>query len=179
MKNRILIVGQGPSKDGDPTNPLQGRIGLLLAQLLQITPEEYLQDYDRVNLNKTWTGKIGMGKGDAYDAEEGRASAVWILSSRRTRFILLGRHVALSFGILWRKTLDVVERDGKRFLLVPHPSGISLWWNDPNNVEAAGEALRRFADEEKERWRQIQAGNAQPKLSKAEDLRRSDGKVAA
>jgi hypothetical protein len=37
-----------------------------------------------------------------------------------------------------------METRGRSFLLFPHPSGRSRWWNEPTNQHDAGMALRRF-----------------------------------
>lgn len=99
------------------------------------------QGLPRTNLLRAYPGRAG--KGAAFPAEAGRAAAQRLL--RRTRrdvpLVLLGTRVAASLGL--RRAdydfLEWIEHRGRAMAVVPHPSGIVLWWNDPENRRAARE----------------------------------------
>ena len=62
------------------------------------------------------------------------------------RYLLCGRRVAAAFGF----RADVAylrwyRWEGKWYAVIPHPSGIVRWYNDPANVQRARRFLRRLA----------------------------------
>lgn len=135
----IIFVGQGPSENGDPDKPLEGRLGDRLGELLGIS--DFAPSFSRINLNAQWIGKVG--KGDVFDTAEGFLAAKVLLRGSWTRYVLLGQKVAACFAVKG-EPLETVEAIGKQFFLLPHPSGINRWWNDPENVRRAKETLRHF-----------------------------------
>lgn len=140
--NSIIFVGQGPSQDGDPYKPLEGAIAERIGSLLKIS--DFVEGYARINLNSEWIGKLGGdGKGDVFDGAEGRASAKVLLRGSWTRYVLLGKKVADAFDVKG-EPLQTVKHGVKAFFLLPHPSGINRWWNEPDNVAAASEKLSNF-----------------------------------
>lgn len=169
MKDTVF-VGQGPSRKAweraeaeDAATAVEacarlcltGKAGDKIAALLGIeklvgTPENppprpaavFAARFLRANLNDRWNGK--SGKGDSFDREEGKERAAALASDAFiASYVLLGAEVARAFGFRF-SPLAAHERDGKRFLLLPHPSGIVRWWNDKENVEKASLALREF-----------------------------------
>jgi hypothetical protein len=59
--------------------------------------------------------------------------------------VLLGRRVAEVFALADREPLTEIARNGgigPVVLLLPHPSGKNLWYNDPGNRESARAAVR-------------------------------------
>lgn len=136
----IIFVGQGPSQDGDPYRPLEGAIGERLGGLLGV--HDFIASFARINLNSEWIGK-GSGKGDVFDCSEGRAAAKVLLRGSWTRYVLLGKQVAACFDVK-AHPLSSVKHGVKSFFLLPHPSGINRWWNDPENTRKAKEALQSF-----------------------------------
>lgn len=141
----IIFVGQGPSKDGDPYAPLEGRIGERIGELLGIT--NFPESFSRINLNSEWIGKAG-GKGDIFDRTEGIRTASVLLRGSWTRYVLLGKVVAECFNVTQAGSppvfLSTVTHGVKSFFLLPHPSGINRWWNNPENVQKAKETLSEF-----------------------------------
>lgn len=131
-----------------------GSVGAKLSALAGITATEFYRSTTRVNLNRRWKGK--SGKGDAFDRTEGQIKARQLLlqAETGTRFVILGKSAAECFD-LEGEPLTVVERDGKRFLLLPHPSGINTWWNTPENKLAARHALMDFLRQERDEKQEI------------------------
>lgn len=97
--------------------------------------------FDVVNLLPSYPGRAS-GKGDRFPLAEARAAAAKLEEhAPHDRVVLLGRAVCKAFGLRLAPLEDRVER-GRRWLHVPHPSGVNLWWNEEANAEAAGRALR-------------------------------------
>lgn len=141
-----LVIGQAPSRGRDGEPPLSGRSGARLANLAGISLEEFLGQTDRVNLIERWPGRSGK-KGDRFPAAEARARFHVILPMcSGHRVVLLGSHVAEAFRFYgrpfcWARSLTPVYAD---WAFCPHPSGVNLWWNDPDNVRAASEFWRNL-----------------------------------
>ena len=139
---RLLLIGQAPSRHGDPTHPLEGRIGLALCKLFGCSFHEYLQETERINVLMSWPGK--NGKGDAFPRAEASLSAKSLmraLAYRRIMFVGVATGRAFKFR---GKPLQWVRRAGGiEAAVVPHPSGINRWWNSKTNKDRAARFLRR------------------------------------
>lgn len=153
VQKRLLLVGEAPSRTGDPTKPLTGRVGRRLAALAGLSTFQYLRRTERMNLLDRWPGSAG--KGSAFPLVEARSAAWKKLSAFvGRRVVLVGRRVADALDLddpylgPWR---CVVLDDGgnsppasRAFLcaVIPHPSGVNRWWNDPKNTRSARAFLR-------------------------------------
>lgn len=148
FKIRPLIIGQAPSRDSDPASPFSGKSGAMLAEIIGISHGEFLDRFDRRNLFPTYPGR-GSGKGDRWPQTLARKRAIEMIPSLdgRAAVILAGSNVAHAFGVAVRP-LDwhFVNLDRASFsaLVIPHPSGIVLWWNDPANRARASDVLRHI-----------------------------------
>lgn len=121
---------------------ITGRVGRQLSLYAGMNPLAFYSRHHRFNLNARWSGKTG--KGDVFDMEEAKATALRLLiECPAERWVLLGHGVAWAFGIAGA-FLDQAESAGRRFLVFPHPSGINAWWNDGHNRWRAGLALEKF-----------------------------------
>lgn len=143
-----LLVGQAPSRDSDPNDPLMGRSGGRLMDLFDLPPSLYRDYFERVNLLEEFPGKAG--KGDLFDRVFAVQSAAKITIDLalfpRPFVLLLGNKVATAFG----RERPIFRRfaiHGTRAYVVPHPSGINLWWNDPKNVRRAKRFFKRLKKE--------------------------------
>lgn len=146
---KVVLVGQAPSRDTDGKAPFSGRSGKRIAQLMGIPHEDLPKRFALANIFDSWPGKAG--KGDAFPLELARKRG-WAARSD-----LKGRRV-VAFGASVIKVLGyhpddhllkfMVREAGNSSLsiaYVPHPSGVNRWWNDPANVLKAREFLRRLA----------------------------------
>lgn len=142
---KALIVGQAPSEDTDGRPPFTGRSGARLADLLGI-PHAALPRYvDLVNLIDRWPGKTKRGKGDQFPMGEARAAATMLLSvTPHDRIVACGVRVADALGLPDIRPLETRTIGARLFLMLPHPSGVNLWWNDVDHIAAATERLRKF-----------------------------------
>ncbi len=142
-ETRAVLVGQAPGSAGDPSKPLaEGAVGKRLVALAGLTTAEYLLSFDRTNLLVNWPGKCG--KGDAFDkAEATRSASLMSYRLRGRTVVMLGRNVAEAFGFPEEKYFKWLPWfEGGKAAVMPHPSGIVQWWNDPKNVRAASLFMR-------------------------------------
>lgn len=129
-KMRLVIVGIDPGRNSsgplDPDFPS----GLKLASMMGVSADEFRDQTDRINLYPA--ASISLVDPDAA------ANLLPILRGRRV--LLLGRRVSTALGgnqdwMKWSVTGEFVSAS------IPHPSGLSRWWNDPTNSSSAKEFL--------------------------------------
>lgn len=140
--HKIGLVGQAPSRRGDPRKPLAGPNGRKIARLAGMSYDELIA-CRRKHLNTHYDGT--RGKGDAFDHPKGNINAANVLLDWRVeRIVLLGKNVARCFGFRELPFLAEISIYGRRFLIFPHPSGINRWWNERRNERRARQLLQRF-----------------------------------
>ena len=140
--HKIGLVGQAPSRRGDPRKPLAGPNGRKIARLASMSYDELIA-CRRKHLNTHYNGK--RGKSDAFDHAKGKVNAADVLLDWRVkRIVLLGKNVARCFGFRDLPFLAEISIYGRRFLIFPHPSGINRWWNERRNERRARQLLQRF-----------------------------------
>jgi len=138
--NKIIIVGQTPARRSK--EPLDGAAGRRLAALAGLDLADFLGHFVRVNLLDQ--EELGAAEATLRAGRE-RADALrekWL----GRKAVLLGRGVAAAFRLIpddyqWFKAVEVPP--GVEVAVMPHPSGISTWWNDEANVAAAREFMLR------------------------------------
>lgn len=145
-----ILIGQAPSRLSDPSKPLEGRPSAFLAKLLGWSMPDFLSTFDRVNLVNRFEGKVG--KGDLFDKAKGRAAATKMLAAgdlNDRRVVFLGKEVAACFGVnaAFLEWCSHTETNPPFIFMVvvPHPSGINLWWNEGANRRMAIATLREAA----------------------------------
>lgn len=140
--NKIGLVGQAPSRRGDPRKPLAGPNGRKIAQLAGMSYDELIA-CRRKHLNPDYNGK--RGEGAAFDRAKGSVNAADVLLDWRVeRIVLLGKNVASCFGFRDVPFLAEISLYGRSFLIFPHPSRVNRWWNERQNEQRARELLQRF-----------------------------------
>lgn len=144
MNPRILVVGQSPGRKPSPLGPLGNASGRRIAKMAGVSEKEFLA-CDRVNLLTRFPGSCG--KGEAFPAEEARRRAAAIRTGGR-KVLVVGLAVAAAMGAK-PEPLSITARETAEFWVMPHTSGIVLWWNDPSNVSRAEAFLRRFFRDER------------------------------
>ena len=87
--HKIGLVGQAPSRRGDPRKPLAGPNGQKIARLAGMNYDELIACRRR-HLNTHYNGK--RGKGDAFDHEKGKINAADVLLDWRVERIVLASY---------------------------------------------------------------------------------------
>lgn len=133
-----ILVGEAPSRDTEGLPPFSGRSGARLEELLGRPLRER---FVVVNVLGRWPGRQGSEKGSAFPTATRGG-------------VLLGQAFAAALGVHWTSQRYLRwewlrDHDGmfgvETYAVLPHPSGVNLWWNDPANVERARRFLREAA----------------------------------
>mmetsp|Transcript_36512 Transcript_36512/g.66925 ORF Transcript_36512/g.66925 Transcript_36512/m.66925 type:complete len:274 (+) Transcript_36512:44-865(+) len=163
---RGLIIGQSPpvppERLPEGYQPLQGGPERRLAKLAGFaSAEELWAVFDRIDLLGWCPGpkdrkdyhllSCGYRK-HCCDGHRFPLRAARIAAGRLKTFaglaqdysivVLCGRLVAAAFGLQLRCVPFAEEVEGIRFLVMPHPSGVSHFWNDDRSWLRAAAAFR-------------------------------------
>jgi hypothetical protein len=123
---------------------MTGRSGARLAALADVAHDTLLSRATCVNLLRSWPGTNRTKKGDLWPAQLARVAALTcIVGVAGARVILLGQNVARAFRVGRRPILTWFPFGHGHAAIVPHPSGINRWYNDPSNVRRAERFMRR------------------------------------
>src|SRR5262249_10932860 len=99
------------------------------------------------NLLDHYPGRGGP-KGDAFDRTAARTSFLDIMMDAGrddAAMVLLGWNVARVAGVPRR--IGYYQWTYGRWAVFPHPSGVSHYWNDPDNVRRARRFMRALVKE--------------------------------
>lgn len=103
---------------------------------------------EHVNLLKRWPGYDRRGSAFPLIGAQRRARLIHESPSPHRARILAGRRVAAAFNLYDFDYFEALDVDGHDYVVVPHPSGVNRWWNDPGNRSRARvffESLGRMA----------------------------------
>jgi hypothetical protein len=140
----FIVVGQAPAKVGNPSAPLEGRIGQRLAELFGCSYDDYLRATQRFNILPEWPG--ANAKGDRFPMFVARTNAGRMSTSFGGCYVLVvGVGVGKAFGLTkepvrWHKR--VCPSGAYWMAVLPHLSGINRWWNDRLNRERAARFMQ-------------------------------------
>ena len=149
---RYLLIGEAPSKNHGKRNldvclvcralnipPVAGTLGRLRTQHKKLF--NFVMTTKHINLLDEWPGS--SGRGSAFPIEKARETAhIYALQfGQYDAVFLAGKRVARVFDL---HDAEYFERTDLGVYVVPHPSGINRWWNDPCNREMTREFLERF-----------------------------------
>ena len=160
---RILLVGQAPGLRATNENrPFAGIAGDKLRAWFEmggIPRDDFWRKIHFSAVTKCYPGRLPGARGDRVPTpHEQTLCRPWL----DAQLELLKPGIVLLVGLLAIQTClgrvsslsDVVgtavERDGVRYLPLPHPSGVSRWLNEPENVakvERAMGILRGWVEE--------------------------------
>jgi hypothetical protein len=97
-----------------------------------MTPEAYLTHFDRLNLCRS-----------KWALRDARERARNIVLTRSGPIILLGKLVCKAFDLDYHPfTSTKLREDGGHVVLLPHPSGRCILWNQPDAITKARNLLR-------------------------------------
>lgn len=124
-----LDPGLGTGRPIDPDRPT----GRRMASLSGLDRPAFSDRFDRINLHPE-------PRPSSDDQAAGRNLSS-VVEGRRV--VALGRRVAAAVGCPSEWMEWSVRPGGFVGATMPHPSGLSRWWNDPGNRTAAGEFASR------------------------------------
>lgn len=146
MTQRPLLIGQAPGPTGQPgERALSGRGGARLASIAEISLDEFLARVDTRNLLEEFPGRATRGDLFPLTVARERAEIVKAQEAEREVLIFVGMGVADAFDFdeppcTWRR----IAFPRRRLGMIPHPSGLNLWYNDETNVRQARIFLREI-----------------------------------
>lgn len=133
----MLLVGEAPNRAGQGRRPNTTFTGGRLARL-------GARELQRTNLLREWPGPQGKGSAFPLDLARPAAERLWRRHPKRRPFVLVGTRVAAAFGLARSRYeyLEWLDLRGREVAVIPHPSGINLWWNEPEHVQQAADFFR-------------------------------------
>lgn len=134
---RALLLSLAPDRNTSGRQPFSGTCGSRIAALAGISHEHLYHYFDAASL-------IGYWPADVPSRLVSTVSREMIVAHERVIFV--GRAVASCFGLrrlrplVWQETMH----NGSTFdaAVLPHPSGLNRWYNDPAHAAAARAFLR-------------------------------------
>jgi uracil-DNA glycosylase len=151
---RILLVGQAPGLRATNENrPFAGLAGDKLRDWMEmagIPREDFWRKIHFSAVTKCYPGRLPGARGDRVPTpREQELCRPWLDG----QLALLKPDIVLPVGLLAIQAFlgkvpslsavvgTGVIRDGVRYLPLPHPSGVSRWLNEPENVAAVQRAM--------------------------------------
>lgn len=140
-----LIIGEAPSKNEETPRPIEGRIGKRLANYAGISLYDFLAMFDRTNL--LHVRQDTKEKGFEFDLPSARIAAATIMKALNDDdlVLLLGGRVAEAFGVHDNYFAKVKLGRAEAYIL-PHPSGVNRWHNDPENKAKMTAFMRKIVE---------------------------------
>ena len=142
---RPILLGMADPHSDDPRHALAPdppgcsgwRLWKMLYEARGVEKDEYLVRFDRRNLcgGRSWDADAAVIRG--------RELAATLAGSGRT-VVALGQRVWWALGfkrVPAPKPASSVHSNGCRWIYLPHPSGMNVWYNDALNRWTAGALL--------------------------------------
>jgi uracil-DNA glycosylase len=147
---RAYLFGQAPGPiEGEERRPWRGRAGQTLRRWLGMEEDEFYATFYCASVTRCYPGKNPSGKGDRVPTPtEQELCQFW----RDWELELMQPKVIVPIGMLAIKRLlgrtQLAGTVGERFsfgaaiaIPLPHPSGVSLWLNSPDNRALVARAV--------------------------------------
>lgn len=141
LRRKILLIGQAPSRTSQGKLPFSGQSGKRLADLAVIPQKDLKNYFKMINVFDYWPGR--SGKGDAFPRDKIPDKLRKMVASYSAT-IFVGRGVADRFKfnppeyLIWYS----YPHRKQAASILPHPSGVNRWYNDPQNLKDAQMFLR-------------------------------------
>jgi hypothetical protein len=131
------LLGEAPARKFEGQPPFSSSSGDFLTKLIGM-PVRVM--FDCANILDYWPGSAG--KGSKFPMGEAQKELrLWKVDGEflGRRVILAGSRVAKAWGAPAGQILTWNKADAHcdAFAVLPHPSGVNRWWNDPQNRENA------------------------------------------
>lgn len=135
---RPLLVGEANPYGSDPRyalypEPERSAGGRLCRLIMRLTVKQYIGSFDRANLCA-----------QKWSIREARLTAHRLLGdpAPRAAIVLFGAKVCSAFGVKFDPFSVGASGVGCPLVILPHPSGRNLIWNDLGSFDRARAALR-------------------------------------
>ena len=138
---KTMLLGQAPAKNMRSRRPFDGDAGRRLEKIAGL---DLHAAFELSNLVERFPGRLDLGKGDRFPAAEARERVKRLFVAGR-RVILTGRGVAAAWGMADAPFLRWRNARGAKVSVLPHPSGLNHWYNDPSNRRKVRRFLRKWA----------------------------------
>lgn len=156
---KTLLVGEAPGRGYEGQPAFSSASGQRLTKLLGQDVREVFYCWNLLADSQP----LG-NKGTKFPTGEARQSAkrlLWALETpaakgREVRMLLAGSRVASAFKLrhwqlfewsdMWTRSTLLLNKGAPwlheiKYAVIPHPSGVNRWWNEPDNVERARKFL--------------------------------------
>ena len=150
---RILLIGQAPGRlASNERRPFAGTSGDRLREWFEaggIPREDFWRKIHFAAVTRCYPGRLPGAKGDRLPTPAEQALCrPWLdelVGVLRPEIVLLvgllaARAMLGRVGSLAEVVGTGTIRDGVRYLPLPHPSGVSRWLNEPDNLSAVARA---------------------------------------
>ena len=147
---RAYLFGQAPGPiEGEERRPWRGRAGQTLRRWFGMEEDEFYATFYCASVTRCYPGKNPSGKGDRVPTPtEQELCQFW----RDWELELMRPKLIIPIGMLAIKRLlgrtQLAGTVGERFsfgaavaIPLPHPSGVSLWLNSPDNRALVARAV--------------------------------------
>lgn len=128
---KVVLVGLDPGERSNEVLPPGRPSGARIASLAGLDERGYLSTFDRLNMHRR----------PSPAAEDRSAGGRLGSVVRGRRVVALGRRVSVAVGTVGWFEWDISPR-GFVVAAMPHPSGLSQWWNYQGNRDRASSFLR-------------------------------------
>lgn len=153
MKRRMILIGEAPAQHGEQAPPFTGPCDTRLKNTIG---HDWRKQFAAVNVLDYWPGSAGP-KGALFDMAAASIAASAIARTiaatvRNPLVFVCGWRTAQAFRIIGARRFferrEIAPTVGKNIpaYVVPHPSGISHWWNDRENRRHAVWFFKRILE---------------------------------
>ncbi len=147
---RAYMLGQAPGiVEGAERRPWRGRAGKTLRRWLEMDEDDFYGAFYCASVTRCYPGRVAGGRGDRTPTpREQELCSFW----REWEFELIRPRLIVPVGglavrrLLGRGSLaasigERFEQDGAAVVPLPHPSGVNIWLNDPENRALVSRAV--------------------------------------
>jgi uracil-DNA glycosylase len=147
---RAYLFGQAPGAvEGEELRPWRGRAGQTLREWLGMDEDEFYATFYCASVTRCYPGRAPAGKGDRPPTpREQELCAFWrdweVRLLRPTLVVPVGG-LAVKHLVGRSSLADCIgtrfQRDGAAVIPLPHPSGVNIWLNAPENRALVARAV--------------------------------------
>lgn len=148
----LFFLGSAPSKYSKV--PFCGMTGRKLAEMAGVDPGNFPHVFQTWNIVRQWQGK--NGKGDRFQPTRDDVALAYkqidcSIQLGVTHVIVVGQAGAKAMGVGYKPILQwfpkLVAGRQSQWMVIPHPSGVNRFYNDPSNKRRVVRALRKIVNQ--------------------------------